>query len=91
MNTVYNDIPPVIRNKSEESETFQCEERSREHKWGLRMRHYLSLITLQWHAEVKCNGCAHLCVAHFQKRSANSIAGRYGAAVATARTTTVCG
>ena len=32
MNTVYNDIPPVICNKSEESETFQCEERAREHK-----------------------------------------------------------
>ena len=31
MNTVYNDIPPVIRNKCEESETFQCEERAREH------------------------------------------------------------
>ena len=53
MNTVYNDIPPVIYNKSEESETFQCEERAREHKCGLRMRHYLSLITLQWHVEVK--------------------------------------
>ena len=34
---------------------------------------------------------AHLCVAHFQKRSANSIAGRFGAAVATATTTIVCG
>ena len=45
MNTVYNDIPPVIRNKSEESENYQCEERTREHKWGLRMRHYLPLIT----------------------------------------------
>ena len=33
MNTVY-DIPLVIviRNKSEESEDFQCEERTREHK-----------------------------------------------------------
>ena len=40
MNTVYNDIPPVIRNKSEESENFQCEERMREHKSGLRMRHF---------------------------------------------------
>ena len=53
MNTVYNDIPPVIRNKSEESENFKCKERTREYKGGLRMRHYLSLITLQWHVEVK--------------------------------------
>ena len=57
MNIVYNDIPPVIRNKSEESEDFQCEERTREHKCGLRMRHYLSLITLQWHVEVKQLSC----------------------------------
>ena len=51
---IYNDIPPVICNKSEESDNFQCEERMREHKWGLHMHHYLSLITFQWHVEVKC-------------------------------------
>ena len=43
MNIIYNDIPPVLRNKSEESEDFQCEEGTCEHK--VRIAHASLSIT----------------------------------------------